>query len=72
MIFTVEIMTLGKYVTEYEQMRKWIVESLGKFHDNCIKITEVDSIRVTKPIHFLLYLTYHSSANDAIMSHHCF
>ena len=33
---------MNKYVTQYEHMRKWIVENLSKFQERAIKITGVD------------------------------
>ena len=43
---SVEPVTMRKYVAEYEQMWKWIVEFLSKFQGRGIKIIIVNSIRV--------------------------
>ena len=39
-------MSLSKYVAEYEQMGKWIVEFLSKIQARGIKIDRVNSIQV--------------------------
>ena len=44
----VEPVTLKKYVVEYEQMWKWMVEFHSKFQGRDIKIDRVNSIRITK------------------------
>ena len=49
---TIEIVSLSKYVTECEQMWKWMVEFLRKFQGRGIKIDRVNSIRVAKPLIF--------------------
>ena len=49
---SVETVILNKYVTEYEQMWKWIVEFLSKFQSSGIKIDRVNSIGVSKPLIF--------------------
>ena len=43
-----------KHVTKYKNMRKWIVEFLKKFENRGIKITQVNSILITKFINLLL------------------
>ena len=45
--YSVEPVTLSKYIAEYEQMWKWIVEFLSKFQGRGIKIDRVISIRVS-------------------------
>ena len=42
----------SKYVAEYEQMWKWMVESINKFQRRGIKIDRVNSIRVAKSMIF--------------------
>ena len=49
----VETVTLSKYVTEYEQMGKWMVEFLSKFQNSVIKIGRVNSIRVVNALIFV-------------------
>ena len=44
-----ETVTIIKYVAEYEQIGKRMVEFLSKFHDRDIKIVKVNSIHVAKP-----------------------
>ena len=44
----VEPVTLSKYVVEYDQMWKWMIEFLSKFQGRVIKIDRVNSIRVAK------------------------
>ena len=41
--------TLGKYVAEYEQMRKWMIEFLSKFQGRGFKIARDNSIHAAKP-----------------------
>ena len=50
--YSVEPVTLSKYVKEYEQMWKWMVEFLSKFQCRGIKIDRVYSIRVAKSMIF--------------------
>ena len=38
-----ETVTLGKHVTKYKNMQKWMVEFLRKFENRCIKIAWVNS-----------------------------
>ena len=49
---SVGLVTLSKYVVEYEQMWKWLGEFFSKFQDSGIKIDKVNSIRVAKWIIF--------------------
>ena len=49
---TVETVILIKYVTEYEQMWKWMVEFLTRFQGRGVNIDRVNSIRVVKPLIF--------------------
>ena len=49
-----KIVTLSKYVAEYEEMRKWMVQFFTRFQGRSIKIAPVNSIRQT--IDFFLYL----------------
>ena len=53
----VDIMTRSKYVNEYVQMRKRTVVFLNKFQSRGIQIAWDNSIRVSKPIYFLQYIT---------------
>ena len=48
----VEPVTLSKYVVEYEQMSKFMVEFISKFHGSDIKIDRVNSILVAKLLIF--------------------
>ena len=57
-----ETMNLSKYVAEYEQMWKWIIEFLSKFQGRDLKIAEL--IRYVLPNHWF------SSKSDIIMSCH--
>ena len=43
-----ETMTLRKHVTKYKNMSKSMGEILRKFENRSIKITRVNSIRITK------------------------
>ena len=45
-------LTLGKYVSEYEQIWKEMVEFLSKFQASGIKIDRVNSIRAAKQLIF--------------------
>ena len=54
---SVEPVTLSKYVTEYEQIWKWMVEFLSKFQSRGIKIDRVNSISVYKSIIFFNILS---------------
>ena len=45
---SVETVTISKYVAEYEQMWKWMVEYVRKFQGHGIKIDWVNSLRVAK------------------------
>ena len=49
---SIEPVTLRKYVAEYEQMWKCMVEFLSKFQGYGIKIDRVDSIRLAKSMIF--------------------
>ena len=49
---SVEPVTLAKYVAEYVQMWKWMVEFLSKFRSRGFKIARVNSIRVGKQFIF--------------------
>ena len=49
---SVETVTLSKYVTEYKEMWKWMVESFSKFQGRDIKIDRAKLIRVAKPFIF--------------------
>ena len=51
--YSVETVTMSKYVAEYEQVWKWMVEFLSKFQGRGIKIGRVNSICVAKPLIFL-------------------
>ena len=51
---SVETVILNKHATEYEQMRKRIVEFLSKFQGRGIQISRVNSIRVSKLFVYLL------------------
>ena len=46
---SVETVTLSKYVIEYKQMRKWMVEFISKFQGSGIIIERVNSKRVAEP-----------------------
>ena len=48
-----EIVTLRKHVTKDKHMQKWMVEFLRKFENRGIKISRVNSIRITKSINLL-------------------
>ena len=48
-----ETVTLRKHVTKSKNMRKWMVEFLKKFENRDIKISQVNSIRMTKAINFI-------------------
>ena len=52
-----EATTLKKLVTQYKHMRKWMVEFIRKFQNSGIKITLVNSIRITKSSNLLLFFT---------------
>ena len=45
--------TSGKHVSKYKLMRKLILVFLGKFENRGIKISRVNSIRITKSINLL-------------------
>ena len=45
-----ETVTLTKHVTKYKYMRKWMVEYLSQSQSRVIKISRVNSIRMTKSI----------------------
>ena len=49
---SVEPVTLSKYVAEYEQMWKWMVEFLSKIQGHGIKIELANSISVAKSMIF--------------------
>ena len=46
------LIQICKYVAEYEQMWKWIIEFLSKFQGGGIKIDRVNSIRVARSMIF--------------------
>ena len=48
-----ETVTLIKHVTEYKNMRKWIVEFLRKSESRDDKIARVNLIRITKSINLV-------------------
>ena len=48
-----ETVTLKKHVTKYKHVWKYMVEFLSKFENRNIKITRVNSIRITKSINLL-------------------
>ena len=48
-----ETVTLTKHVTKYKYVQKWMVEFLSKSQSRVIKITQVNSIRMTKSINLL-------------------
>ena len=48
-----ETVTLTKHVTKYKYVQKWMVEFLRKSQSRVIKITQVNSIRMTKSINLL-------------------
>ena len=50
-----ETVTLTKDVTKYKNMRKWMVELHRKFENCAIKITRVNSIRITKSVNLQLF-----------------
>ena len=50
-----ETVTLRKNVTKYKNMRKWIVQFLGKYENRGIKIIRVNSILITKSINLQLF-----------------
>ena len=50
-----ETVTLRKHVTKYKNMRKWMVEFLGKFENRSIKIAGVNSIVFAKSINLQLF-----------------
>ena len=50
-----EAVTLRKYVSQYKNMRKWVVEFLRKFENRGIKISRVDLVLVTKSINLQLF-----------------
>ena len=47
-------MALGKNVTKYKNMQKWLVEILKKIENRCIKIARVNSILITTSINLQL------------------
>ena len=49
---SVEPVTLSKYVAEFEQMWKWMVEFRSKFQGSGFKIDIYNSIRVVKSMIF--------------------
>ena len=53
----VETLTLSKYVTEYEQMWKWMVEFLSKFQGRGIKIDRC-SYSYKLPNHWFSAISY--------------
>ena len=52
-----ETVTLGKHVTKYKHMRKWLVEFLRNFENPGIKIARINSIRITTSINLLKFCT---------------
>ena len=50
-----ETATVRKYVTKYKHVRKLIFAFLGKFENRDIKISRVNSIRITKSINLLSF-----------------
>ena len=50
-----ETVTLGKHITKYKNMRKWMVKFFKKFEKLGIKITRVNCIIITKYINLQLF-----------------
>ena len=50
-----ETVTLGKYVTKYKNVRKWMVEFLKTFKNRGIKSARVNWILITKFINLQLF-----------------
>ena len=50
-----ETVTHRKHVTKYKNMRKWMVDFLGKFETRVIKIAVVNSILISKSINLQLF-----------------
>ena len=46
-------MTLSKYVSEFYETWKWMVEFLSKFQGRRLKIDRVNSIGVARPLIFI-------------------
>ena len=47
-------LTIGKHITKYKSMRKWMDEFLRKFENPGIKIARVNSILITKSLNLPL------------------
>ena len=56
---SIETVTLGKHVTKYKNIRKWMVDFLRKFENRAIKIGRDNSILVTKIYQFtVIYFNF--------------
>ena len=47
--------TLGKHISKYKNMRKWMVEFIKKIEKSCLKIARVNTIFITKSINLQLF-----------------
>ena len=62
-----ETVTLGKYFTKYENVRKLTVECLRKFENRDIKIAPVNSIFITKYINLQFFTLICSALGSVVM-----
>ena len=63
----IETMTLGKHVTKYKNMRKWMVKFIRKF-ENRAKVVEITPVLITKIYQFTaIYFNFVRCSESAVM-----